>query len=223
MSKILSTNEIEKIILDYIEDDRKNQAILLNGEWGCGKTFFIKEMLIPQIDKEKYQIFQISLYGVSSIEIIQDMIYGKWIENVVSEKTEKFGPFCDTLVKRIGVFGKGAIQFFESKIGTDGSAAETAKAILEQNIGKYKKPVLVFDDIERCQIDIIELMGFLSKTISLQRQIFQVICTSPRPTRILSISASTTVSLSSMSILSQSFIYPLMVSMFRFPYISADI
>jgi predicted AAA+ superfamily ATPase len=93
VSKILSTNEIEKIILDYIEDDRKNQAILLNGEWGCGKTFFIKEMLIPQIDKEKYQIFQISLYGVSSIEIIQDMIYGKWIENVVSEKTEKFGPF----------------------------------------------------------------------------------------------------------------------------------
>lgn len=66
------------------------------------------------------------------------------------------------------------------------------------------------------------LMG-ISKTISLQRQIFQVICTSPRPTRILSISASTTVSLSSMSILSQSFIYPLMVSMFRFPYISADI
>lgn len=66
-------------------------------------------------------------------------------------------------------------------------------------------------------------MFSLSKTISLQRQIFQVICTSPRPTRILSISASTTVSLSSMSILSQSFIYPLMVSMFRFPYISADI
>lgn len=75
--------------------------------------------------------------------------------------------------------------------------------------------------------EMISLVPFMfvcfSKTISLQRQIFQVICTSPRPTRILSISASTTVSLSSMSILSQSFIYPLMVSMFRFPYISADI
>lgn len=71
--------------------------------------------------------------------------------------------------------------------------------------------------------DTFNLMYAFSKTISLQRQIFQVICTSPRPTRILSISASTTVSLSSMSILSQSFIYPLMVSMFRFPYISADI
>ncbi len=70
---------------------------------------------------------------------------------------------------------------------------------------------------------LLYILEALSKTISLQRQIFQVICTSPRPTRILSISASTTVSLSSMSILSQSFIYPLMVSMFRFPYISADI
>lgn len=160
--KILSVNEIEKIILDYVEDDRKNQAILLNGEWGCGKTFFIKEMLIPKIDNEKFQIFQISLYGVSSIEIIQDMIYGKWIEKVVSEKAEKFGPFGDALVKRIGVFGKGAIQLLESKIGTGGSAAEAAKAILEQNIGKNKKPVLIFDDIERCQIDIIELMGFLN-------------------------------------------------------------
>lgn len=71
--------------------------------------------------------------------------------------------------------------------------------------------------------DEVFTLKWFSKTISLQRQIFQVICTSPRPTRILSISASTTVSLSSMSILSQSFIYPLMVSMFRFPYISADI
>ena len=68
-----------------------------------------------------------------------------------------------------------------------------------------------------------DILHLQSKTIRLQRQIFQVICTSPRPTRILSISASTTVSLSSMSILSQSFIYPLIVSMFRLPYISADI
>lgn len=72
-------------------------------------------------------------------------------------------------------------------------------------------------------INVLYSVGSFSKTISLQRQIFQVICTSPRPTRILSISASTTVSLSSMSILSQSFIYPLIVPMFRLPYISADI
>jgi len=162
MPKLLSMEEIREIILDYIEDDRKNQAILLNGEWGCGKTFFIKEKLILKIDVEKYQIFQISLYGVSSIEKIQDMIYGKWIERAIGDRTEKLGPIGGVLTKGIGIFGKGAVQFIESKIGTEGSASEAVKGILEQNIGKNKKPILIFDDIERCQIDIIELMGFLN-------------------------------------------------------------
>lgn len=162
MSKLLSMEEIRKIILDYIEDDRKNQAILLNGEWGCGKTFFIKEKLIPEINTEKYQIFQISLYGVSSIEKIQDMIYVDWIEKVIGDKTEKFGLFGGVLTRGIGIFGKSAVQLIESKIGMEGSATETVKEILEQNIGKNKKPILIFDDIERSQIDIIELMGFLN-------------------------------------------------------------
>lgn len=162
MSKLLTMEEIKKIILDFIEDGRKNQAVLLNGEWGCGKTFFVKEKLISQIDTEKYQIFQISLYGISSIEKIQDMIYGEWIEKAVGDKTEKFGPLGGALTRGIGIFGKGAVQFIEGKIGTDGSASEAVKEILEQNIGKNKKPILIFDDIERCQIDIIELMGFLN-------------------------------------------------------------
>lgn len=162
MPRLLSMEEIVEIILDYIKDDRKNQAVLLNGEWGCGKTYFVKEKLIPKIDKEKYQIFQISLYGVSSIEKIQDMIYGKWIKKTVGDKTVKLGPIGDALTKEIEMLGKSAVQFVENKIGTDGSALEAAKGILENNIGKNKTPILIFDDIERCQTDIIELMGFLN-------------------------------------------------------------
>lgn len=162
MPKLLSTEETNKIILEYIEDDRKNQAILFNGEWGCGKTYFINEKLIPQMNTEKYQIFQISLYGVSSIEKIQDIIYGKWIEKVVGDKSEKLGALGNVLTKGIGIFGKSAIQFIESKIGTNGSAADATKDIFTQNIGKNRKTIFIFDDIERCQINIIELMGFLN-------------------------------------------------------------
>lgn len=161
MLKSLSMKKIIKIILGYIEDDRKNQAILLNGEWGCGKTFFIKEKLIPKINNKKYQVFQISLYGVADIEQIQDMIYGKWIENVVSN-TKRLEPISDMLAKGMGIFGKSTIKLIENIIGTNGSATDIVKDILEPNIGKNKKPILIFDDIERCQIDIIKLMGFLN-------------------------------------------------------------
>ena len=39
MAKLLSMDEIKEIIIDYVKDDRKKQAVLLDGEWGCGKTF----------------------------------------------------------------------------------------------------------------------------------------------------------------------------------------
>lgn len=106
MPRLLSIEETINIIREYIEDDRKKQAILLNGEWGCGKTFFINNKLIPQINKNKFQIYQISLYGVSDIEKIQDLIYEKWIEKVVEDKTEKFDIVSDALIKRIELLGK---------------------------------------------------------------------------------------------------------------------
>ena len=43
MVKPLTMIEIKTIIKNYIKDERKKQAVLLNGEWGCGKTFFLKK------------------------------------------------------------------------------------------------------------------------------------------------------------------------------------
>lgn len=35
----LSNDEIIKVMLEYIEEDKYKSAILINGEWGSGKTF----------------------------------------------------------------------------------------------------------------------------------------------------------------------------------------
>ena len=32
----MTVDSIKKSILDYIKDDRRQQAILLDGPWGCG-------------------------------------------------------------------------------------------------------------------------------------------------------------------------------------------
>ena len=45
----LKNNEIKDIIIDYLKNDKSNQAILIDGEWGSGKTFFIKENLINHL------------------------------------------------------------------------------------------------------------------------------------------------------------------------------
>ena len=37
----LDDAKICAILLDYIQNDKTNQSILIDGEWGSGKTYFI--------------------------------------------------------------------------------------------------------------------------------------------------------------------------------------
>ena len=159
MVKPLTMMEIKTIIKNYIKDERKKQAVLLNGEWGCGKTYFIKEKLIP--DLEEYQILQISLYGISSTERIQEIIYSKWIEKIIGNNTDKIGVFGNMVAKGIEIFGKSATQFVEKRLGVENALEDIKKYFADSNLSN-KQTILIFDDIERCRIEIIELMGFLN-------------------------------------------------------------
>ena len=46
MNEQIKVNEhIKKYIEDYIGIDNPQYAVLLTGNWGCGKTYFIKELI----------------------------------------------------------------------------------------------------------------------------------------------------------------------------------
>lgn len=160
---MMTVDNIKKSIIDYIKEDRRQQAILLDGPWGCGKTHFVKNILIPAMEEmERYQVHCISLYGMNDVATIQDAIYASWLEKVMSEKTGSAGILVS---KGIGIFGKGFIRFAENKLGTDGGVTDGAKDVIGSFIGKNKKLIIVFDDLERCQIDIIEIMGFINNLV----------------------------------------------------------
>lgn len=163
MAKVLSVEEIKKIILEYICDDRRTQAILLDGDWGCGKTYFLKERLIPDLKKDDSIIFfKISLYGIADVKNIQEMIYSSWIEKYMCEKTENMGQLGNWITKGANLFGKAGINFLESKIGAEDFTENLAEKIIDSQLANKEKVVFIFDDIERCQIDMTELMGYLN-------------------------------------------------------------
>ena len=66
---------IEKYF-DYYFDGEKNfeYAVLLNGAWGSGKTWFIKEYIQKQESKGK-KVAYISLNGLSKTSDIDDEIF----------------------------------------------------------------------------------------------------------------------------------------------------
>ena len=66
----LSEEEIIEIIKTYYSDVNSQNAILLNGEWGCGKTYFVKNKILAEINDSVY----VSLYGLSNTNDISNRI-----------------------------------------------------------------------------------------------------------------------------------------------------
>lgn len=163
MARVLETKDVVSAIVNYVSDERNNQAVLLDGEWGSGKTFFVKEYLLPVLRKlEEVEIQTISLYGVSSVEKIQEMIFAQWLEDHIDGMTGKLGKAGHALNKGISVLGRPAIGLLEKILGVESSSIADAATSVIDGISKKGKNIIVFDDIERCRVDIIQLMGFLN-------------------------------------------------------------
>ena len=62
-------NKIEEQVKAYIDRPNTDYAVLINGEWGTGKTYFITNVIdwkeLCGIDKK---IIYISLNGLSSLQ-----------------------------------------------------------------------------------------------------------------------------------------------------------
>ena len=73
--------KIINIVKDYLIKE-SNNALLITGEWGVGKTYFFNNILSKEIEKVstkeneniKYTPIRISLFGVTSINDIEKRI-----------------------------------------------------------------------------------------------------------------------------------------------------
>ena len=48
-------------LVEYIKEERYNQAVMIDGDWGSGKTYFVKEKLLKNL-KMKYQKRKFIIY-----------------------------------------------------------------------------------------------------------------------------------------------------------------
>lgn len=166
----MTNQEVKIIIEDYITDDRYNQAILIDGYWGCGKTCFAKGELTQYINeilakkkankrrskKNEEFVIYVSLYGMQNCDEIDSMLATQlWA-------SKKF----------ITKHGVGAIRWlwkqganvFEHYVGVN-----LRKDILKST-KSLKEFVLIFDDLERCNIQINEVLGYINRMVEHDQQ-----------------------------------------------------
>lgn len=139
---------------DYCDSGRERDfAVLLDGPWGCGKTFFIKSFLKDYCPDRLY----VSLYGISDVEQINDELYQQLHPVRTSKPMRILGRVTKGLVK-------GAL-----KIDLDGDGKEDGTVSisipdmdLTKKVSGTKSRLLVFDDLERCSLQVSEVLGYIN-------------------------------------------------------------
>lgn len=154
----MDDDKILDILNKYIENPKMQYAILIDGEWGSGKTYFIKNKFV----KDNKKIIYIPLNGMKNREEIDKKIYYKILENNIPSNITKSKGI--KLVKKTG----GAIfsitnELIKKTFSIDISGIKningSAIISLFKNISEY---VIVFDDLERCEMPISEILGYIN-------------------------------------------------------------
>lgn len=165
---ILTDGEIVDVLINYVDESIYNYAVMIDGEWGCGKTHFIKECLYGELEKhekEKAQnqkeykpkgIIYLSLYGVKSLEEVSKQI-------LMESYLVKSGKAKGILKKGTEITGKMLPVLFDivkSKTGLELESEDVSNAI--GGFFSVKDSILIFDDLERCNCPVNEILGYIN-------------------------------------------------------------
>lgn len=158
----MTYDEMNSFILNYLKNDITGRAIMLTGEWGSGKSYYVKNTLKPFLedkdkDNGKHKCVIVSLYGLSETSEISKAIYME-LRTIKTPSSE-----TASTAKAVGkIVGKTILNGLVSKIGFDiGSIKDEDLQKVYESIDLDEK-LIVFEDIERTQIDIIELLGYIN-------------------------------------------------------------
>ena len=151
-------------------------ALMVSGEWGCGKTYHIEKVIIPTLRQEGWNPVKVSLFGIESVNEMPLRIadnYKRPENNEVDgTKKEKKKSWLSSLGKEKAgkALAKGAQ--FASKISWIGNFVDV-ETLVNNNSGLLYKliptenTVIILDDIERV-IDIIDvhtLLGAINELV----------------------------------------------------------
>lgn len=131
-------------------------AILLKGQWGVGKTWFINKFC-EKLKKDNKKCLYVSLYGMTNFSEIEYAFFQQ-LHPVLSSKGMAIAG------KVLNVFAKGMLRVDLNHDGKDDGTLSIQ--IPDINLPDYltdaDKSVLIFDDLERCQIEINNLLGYIN-------------------------------------------------------------
>lgn len=175
-------NAILGSIQKYITNTNIKQAMLIDGEWGCGKTYFIKNELM-HIDETasdagsllSIKYVYISLFGIDSIKKLMTkinaellFIFGKEIPKKITRFKRETTKEKTTEILPVKLKIQDKFKTITNIVQNKFLSEDMCQAIFETwdiKLDSQKRYVLIFDDLERTIIDMDMLMGIINQLV----------------------------------------------------------
>ena len=154
--------DLVESILDYIRSDYTDYAIMLNGEWGSGKTYFWNNKIKPKIESmqlngKRYTAIYMSLYGISNLEEISKKIFIETTQ-LMDKNLKKFMDASGvTSIPEYAKTGLDMANFF--------GVTQNGDRIDYGQFFSTDDKVLCFDDLERANVDVIDILGYINNFV----------------------------------------------------------
>ncbi len=148
--------ELNEYFERYLEKDVTHRAVMLTAPWGEGKTYYIKNQLAPYLLKKGHKCVYVSLYGLQNLKELNKQLFMEInMCNFAKSTTKKAG---------FKIAGKTIIKGIASFFGINLEQSEKDWQKLYDSVDLTNK-LIVFDDLERSQIDISEFLGYVNNLV----------------------------------------------------------
>ena len=149
----MNYKELNSFIKRYATEYKTKTAMLLTGDWGSGKSYYINKTLCPYLKKHKVQCVVVSLYGVDNLSELSKRIYLRLRLPTLSKKSE--------VKEYASIIGHSIVDNALSLKGLNIGISETQLVKLYESVN-LKGVLIIFEDIERSSIDILMLLGYIN-------------------------------------------------------------
>ncbi|MFT6735521.1 MAG: hypothetical protein ACJAS9_003732 [Polaribacter sp.] len=135
-------DDISGNILSLLGDTSFPPLVMLDGDWGEGKTYYTQKTLIPALEKLDKKCVFFSLTGLSSIDDFKDRLLSASIlkNEINGEETKAIAGVFGTLLKSFGGEASGTIA---SLLG--GASGLIKESLLTRISDRY----IIIDDLDR--------------------------------------------------------------------------
>ena len=166
-------DELVETILDYVRKPYTDHAIMINGEWGSGKTYFwnnkVKNKIeSTEIDGKRYKTIYMSLYGISNLDDISKKIFIEMNPNL-NKSIKKILDMRN--VSSIPEYVKTGIDMANSF-----GFMQTNDKVDYAKFFDIDDKVLCFDDLERANVDVIDVLGYINNFVEHDHMKTIIIC-----------------------------------------------